>query len=535
MTLLRDSSQRRIVPRWRPSATAPSAPEFASIKTQPKPSISSADQGSAARAFAHDQCVGSASEALAEAILQGDAEGKATAASYIVQHASDAPPLLLSLAHQSLDPHHVLAPASRDVKVTRALLRLYPRNAALWSDLARYHANNGDKRQAGRYMKAALQLAPNHRWVLRTASRLLLHLDETEAAHRLLAEHPRTRTDPWLIAAELACAHVAGRKPKFWKTANEIMRFDRYPPMHISELATAIAMMELESGNRKQARKLVSRGLITPTENTLAQVLWAKEAKHLGDGIAQLDSLVRRRVDAFEAEFKLLLREGNIPQALAACRRWMEDEPFAARPKQEITYVAALLDDHELACKMAAQVLRIDGKLSVGLELNATFAKLSGDKYGEGNLAELRRVEARLEELAKMNAQVAVHATANLALLNYRHGSRELGKALYRAAIDLARKTDGLDSAAHAAIFAAREALIAGDPAADVELASAIELATRAGNEACLFYARKLEAATRSPALLDQILSPSSAGEFLKPKRILKVAKEGARYVLTVG
>ncbi|MDZ7652343.1 MAG: hypothetical protein U5L03_07205 [Burkholderiaceae bacterium] len=229
----------------------------------------------------------------------------------------------------------------------------------------------------------------------------------------------------------------------------------------------------------------MSRGLITPARNTLAQVLWAKEAKHLGDGIAQLDSLVRRRADAFEAEFKLRLREGAMPQALAACRRWMEDEPFAARPKQEITYIAALLDDHELARKMAAKVLRIDGKLSVRLELNAIFAKLSGEKYGEGNLAELRRVEARLEELAEMNAQVAVHATANLALLNYRH-QHELGKALYRAAIDLARKTDGLDSAAHAAIFAAREALIAGDPAADVELASAIELATRAGNEACL-------------------------------------------------
>lgn len=313
------------------------------------------------------------------------------------------------------------------------------------------------------------------------------------------------------------------------------MRFDRFSSMHISELATAIAMMELESGNRKQARKLVHRGLIAPTENTLAQVLWAKETKHLGDGIAQLDSLVRERGDAFEADYKLRLKRGDIPAALTACRRWIEDEPFAARPKQEITYVAAFLDDHELTCAMAGQVLRIDGRMSVGLELNEIFAKLSGGRYSLGEHAELQRVEARLQALTKVTGQVAVHATANLALWNYRHANAEVGKALYRTAIELARKVEGFESAAHAAIFAAREALRAGDPTADMELASAIELATRAGNEACLFYARKLEAAARAPALLDQILSPSSAAAFLKPTRILKVDKERDGYVLTIG
>lgn len=536
MTLLRDKTQRRIVPRWRPSGSAPSAPEFASVKTSRRPSLASTDHGGAAfRAFAEDQCVGSASEALAEALLERNAEVAKSTATYILQHASDAPPLLLALARESTGPLRDSAPAAYDVATTRALLRLSPRNAALWSDLARHHAGLGDKRQAHKYMKAALQLAPNHRWMLRTASRFFVHQEDAEAAHRLLAEHPRTRNDPWLIAAELACAHVAGRQPKFWKVANEIIRFDRFSPSHISELATAVGMMELESGNRKQARKLVNRGLIAPTENTLAQVLWAKETKHLSDGIARLDSLVHERHDAFEAEFKLCLKRGDMPAALTACKRWIDDEPFAARPKQEVTYVAALLDDHDSTCRMAQQVLRVDGRMSVGLELNEIFAKLSGGKYGIGAQPELQRVRAKLEVLAKVTGPVAVHATANLALWNYRHASAEVGKALYRVAIELARKTEGFDSAAHAAIFAAREALRAGDPTADVEIATAVELATRAGNEACLFYTRKLQAAARTPARLDQILSPSSAVEFLKPTRILKVAKEGEAYVLTIG
>lgn len=535
--MLREKTQRRIVPRWRPSVLAPSAPEFATVKKPSRPAAPSPDQGGAAfRAFIDDQSLGTASEALAEGLLERNSEATKSAATFILHRASQAPGPLLTLARDA-SGGALPGPQSTadDVTRLRALLRLSPRNAAVWADMARHYASEGNKRQALKCMKTALQLAPDHRWMLRTAARFLVHQENAEAAHRLLANHPRSKGDPWLIAAELACAHVAGKAPKFWKLANDILRFDRFGPAHVSELATAIGMMELEAGNRKQARKLVNRGLIAPTENTLAQVLWAKEAKHLGDGTAKLDTLIRAREDAFEAEFKVSLRRGDLQTALAACQSWTSDEPFAARPKHEKTYLAALLDDHQSIIRIAEEVTRIDGRVSVGIELNLIFARLSAGTYDPDDLDQLKRDEARLLGLVKAGGPVAMHALANLALFNYRYGNPEVGKVLYREAIDLARKIEGHESAAHAAIFAAREALLTGEETADVQLSEAIDLAKRSGNEACLFYTRKLQAVAAAPELSGQILSPSSASQFLKPVKVLSIAKEKDGYVLTIG
>ena len=482
--------------------------------------------------------MGSAAEALAESLLEGNKEAARTVAKFISQNPLGAPTALLDLA-RSTSGEMVADPAisiSTDIGTVRKLLRLSPRNPVLWSDMARHYATLGQKKRAHKCMTTALELAPDHRWMLRTASRFLIHQGDAAAAHRLLATHPRTKSDPWLIAAEIACAHVAGRAPKYWKAAAEIIRFDRYAPLHISELATAVGMMELESGNRKGARKLVNKALVSPTENTLAQVLWAKEKKHLGDGLEKLDVLIQSTGDAFEAEFRRRVQRGDLLAALNACRRWMEDEPFAARPRLEITYVAAMLDDHDLAIRTANQVLQIDGRMSLGLELNQIFAKLSSGQLTESKDAqEINRLEVRLQQLRDHSPAAAVHATANLALWNYRYGSAATGRSLYQEAVDLARKHSGLDTAADAAMFAAREALLAGDEQALQDLATAKDMAGRASSESSLFYIRKLEALADAPEMRKQILSPSSAAKYLKPTKVLRISKDDGGYVLTVG
>lgn len=537
MSLLPDRTQRRIVPRWRASGAAAAAPEFTSVKAAPRATSSSADQaGAAFRAFQDDRSVGSAAEALAESLLEGNREAAKTAAIFIAQNPFDAPASLLNLARSTTGELSSITAIASEVATTRALLKLSPRNPVLWSDMARHYASQGEKQRARRCMSAALQLAPDHRWMLRTAARFFIHQEDPAAAHRLLSMHPRTKNDPWLIAAELACAHVAGRTPKFWKVANEIIKFDRYSPLHISELATAVGMMELESGNRKQARKLVQKGLIAPTENTLAQVLWAKDRKHLGDGMAKLNMLIKSTEDAYEAEFKLCLQRGDLPAALSACNNWVSDEPFAARPLHEITYLASLLDDHDLTFRTSDRVLRLDGQMSVGLELNRMFAKLSSNKLRPDKDAdEIHCLEVRLRQLIAQPGAVAVHATANMALWNYRFGSAEAGRALYRSAVELARKSQGLESAAHAAMFAAREALLSGEPEAPQDLATAADLAERAGSELCLFYVRKLDALAKAPGMRQQILSPSSAEQYLRPMKLLNISKGPTGYVLTVG
>lgn len=540
--MLRDKNQpRRIIPRWQPSALASSAAGFSSLKKTQAHTARAADaKGTAFQAFFEERNLGSASEALSEAILERNVEAATHVATYILQNKSRAPAPLLRLAGDAMASRgsaaEILPPPSiGDVAHWRSMLKISPNNPAVWADMARHYSSLGDKKQALRCMKTALQLAPNHRWMLRTASRLLIHQEDSAAAHKLLANHPRTKSDPWLMAAELACAHIAGKAPKSWKTANEALRFDRFPAAHISELATAVGMMELEGGQRKQARKLVQRALVAPTENTLAQVLWAKEAKHLGDGIPSLDGLISARGDAFEAAYRIQLKRGDVQDALKACLHWGGDEPFAARPRVEATFVASLLDDHSLVDRSVDEALRIDGKLSLPLELNQLFAKLSSGQFLLQDADSVLKTELRLRALIDIGGPVSIHATANLALLNYRSGNFELGKDLYRKAIDMARKIEGFESAALAATFAAREAILAGVAGCETLLEEAIQLAERAGSEPASFYNRKLQALIAAPEHAALILSPSSATQYLKPMKILSVSKDKRGFVLTVG
>jgi len=508
------------VPRWKASGAATNAPEFLSVKGPPSVLSISPDQGGAAvQAFELDRSIGAAAEAIAESMIEGNKSAASTAADYVLMNAAAAPHSLVQLARSFKlgRTDHVL-PMADTVPTTRQLLKISPRNPMLWSDMAMHYATLGNKLRAEKCMRAALQLAPDHRWMLRTAARFFVHQEDAGQAHRLLANHPRTPNDPWLIAAELSCAQVAQRAPKYWKLANEIIRFDRYPARHMSELATAVGMMELEIGERKKARKLVAKGLVAPTENTLAQVFWAKERKHLGDS-DDLDALIGCSADAYEADYKLKLRLGDLHGALAAAKTWTQDEPFAARPRYEIAYIAALLDDHATTLRMATEVIRVDGKLEENLELNRIFAVLSsGDLVLGKNTDEIVRIEQRLKHLIERASGAAYHATANLALWHYRYGLPETGKVLYRVAIDAARKVHEPEAAAQAANFAAREALLSRDPTAELELAAARDLVEHSHSNSCSFYLRKLEALAREPDRAAELLSPSSAYKFLQIK-----------------
>ncbi len=531
---LRSRAQRRLVPRWKLSTAATSARDFSSLKPAPSVRVSPVNQpGAAFESFRVERDIGTAAEALAEAIVEGNQQSSRVAATFLLQHQNEIPSALLNLARTANgEMGQRLALETSDVAKTRALLRLSPNNPALWSDLARHHSTHGEKKRASRCMKVAMQLAPNHRWMLRTAARFFVHQEDAEAAHRLLARHPRTKLDPWLIAAELACAQVAGRAPKFWKLANDIVRFDRFSSGNISELATAVAMMEIESGNRRHAKKLILRGLLAPTENTLAQVLWAQDRRHLGDDFPMMESLAGKLSDAHEAGFKISLGNGDLANALKASRAWQVDEPFAIRPKHETMYVASLLDDHSLSLRTANAARKLDGKLAEGMELNEIFAKLSAGGLQD---AEKIQIEARLRTLMARGDVFAVQATANLALWNYRFGKRELGAMLYKRAIELARRADGYESAAHAAMFATREAILAGEPFAATLLDEARELAQRSKSAPATFYLGKLDALLEAPDKAKEILSPSYFARTAPPLKLIRVTKDDVGYILTMG
>lgn len=524
MSLLHGKTKRRILPRWRDSQRVGLT---ADIQSQKAPRAVKANVTpqllEQAENFRQIKNIGTAAEFVSTALLAGKPEEALHAASFILERQDDVPNTLIQLAKSVTEGavpfQATMADPGRQIARTRHLLRLQPNNPVLWSDMARHYASLGDRREALRCMKTAHALAPEHRWMLRTYSRFLVHQEEPIAAHKLLANHPRTRQDPWLIAAELACAQVADRAPKYWRQATDILRFNSVAPLHISELAIAVAMMELEAGDRKRAKRLVQKGLIAPTENTLAQVFWAKENRHLNDGL-ELEELVRSTCDAYEADYQLNMINGDLLGALNAAQTWSIDEPFAARPCAEIAYVASLLDDHETTIRMAARVKQLDGRSDPSLELNAIYARLSSGKLDKiKHATEIKRIKTQLLASIKQADGNSYHAVANLGLWFYRFGHPELGHETYQNAIAIAQKTHQNDAAAMAATFAAREAILAKDLRAATILQQAKDLLAKAKIRAGDFYLRKLDALAEAPDKAKEILSPSSTKQFLVNKK----------------
>ncbi len=544
MSIQYSKVQRRLLPRWWGSKKASKNPDFASARLLPKqPRFSDDPIPQAAEDFHAEPSIGSAADLLGNALLTGNRELANDAAIHILQNESRAPQALLDLARSvsatTQRPSDILTSEADDVRQIRRLLRINPANPMLWSDLARHFATCGNHRSAHRCMTTALSLAPNHRWMLRTAARFLVHQDDPVAAHKLLANHPRTRNDPWLIAAEIACAQVAARAPKYWRQANDIVRYNTFPPAHTSELATAVAMMELESGDRKKARKNIDKGLLDPTENTLAQVLWAKEYKHLPNGL-ELDRLVRGSPEAYEADYRVSVKEGELLAAMSAAKTWADDEPFAARPRSEMAFVASLLDDHKLTIDMARVVYRLDQHRDSTLELNSIFAMLSSGQLNiQNNHQEIENIYKRLLREMEQCSDQAYHAIANLGLWHYRYGLKEVGYQLYQKAISIAQKLHAQDTAALAATFAAREAILAGDANALEVLAQAKAISKKAQNAASEFYLRKLDALRKAPQDASTILSPASASIYLKPPAPTpappyRVERNGDRLILHI-
>lgn len=522
MSIVQDKSQRRILPRWRTSAAAAESADLMAI--QPV-RVKMTDDGSHLResryAFEREASVGNAADLIAAASMAGETGIAQHAAGFVLANAFQAPQTLLALAHSLLGasdtPRGVPLVGTRAngavVAHTRTLLRLNPDNPVLWSDMARHYASHGNRREAKRCINVALQLAPHHRWMLRIASRFFVHTGEPDEAHRLLAQHPRTPKDPWLIAAELATAQVAQRPPKFWRQGNAFLRVGGVSPIHLSELGTAIGMFELEAGEAKKARKLVEMALREPTENTLAQVSWARERKHLR-GASVLDDLVRQASNAYEADFRLKGLAGDLLGAKAAGEHWACDEPFAARPITGLAFIASIFDDYDRTVELAEKVRRLDGRVDSTLEMNALFAKMSsGHLSMERDRREIDAIYFRLNAIAEETT--AFHAMANLALWHYRFGKPEVGAALYQKVIATLEKAGPLESAALAAVYAAREAILVRHAGAPVLLEHAKALAKRSRYAVAEFYVRKLDHLLLAPDKSGEILSQSTAGRYL--------------------
>lgn len=335
--------------------------------------------------------------------------------------------------------------ARQAVRALRKIAAEFPRDATIHTDLALAHTALGNMDKAARAIEVAVLLAPDSRFILRSASRFWVHAGMAERAHDTLLRSDRTKHDPWLTSAELAISSLTTRPPRFVKQAREQIGRSALRHFQTSEVAGALATIELLSGNRKKARDSFNHSLIDPTENAIAQAVWAAE-KGIQINIHE-QKITKTR--AFEAIAWRSRQEMDWIKCAQYSEFWLNDEPFSSTPAILGSASAALCDSFEKSISLAERGLSAN-PLHPILFNNLLFAEILS-----GNAIKSTSMIDKYRSLSLDDREKIVYR-ATVGLFNFRFGSLDLARSAYTDAINMGAK-DYRSLAAIAAGFWARE------------------------------------------------------------------------------
>jgi Tfp pilus assembly protein PilF len=241
---------------------------------------------------------------------------------------------------------------------------------------------------------------------------------------------------------------------------------DNFSPFEVSELASALATLELFHANSKLARKLFRKALRKPTENSIAQAVWASHFSK--EDLVTVQSFNAPR--NFEALARSHYEVKNWERALNQGKGWILDQPFAVTPVLFCGHVAAIIEDFEIAARIYRFGLRAN-PLNTTLLNNLAFVLASNDKPTYAEL-ELERIDR-----TSLSAEDQIVVTATEGLINFRKGNVIEGRSLYKRAIEIANEHKKLNLSLRAFIFLAREEVNAGTDEGKHALANAEALA----------------------------------------------------------
>lgn len=443
----RDNGQRRLVPRWRysrhtilgyehegdPRGSRQRIASISNLKVfqndweRTRSLIAARDFVTAAVVDAHPEVARGAAAQLLASPKSHSAEVLGCARFVLGERAmSDPETWLLEVPSLERPVRH----ARQLISYSRKLLRDYPRNVGRRLDVARAFAVLGEADSALKEMRIAAALAPDHRVVLRAATRLLVHLGRADEAHAILTAHPRTRKDPWLMATEISLAMILDRVPQSPRAGRVLIGESGLPPGHLSELASALATFDAQNGDTKRARKLHALSLEQPNDNVLAQAHWL--AEHDSSLRGRLATTPIQQPGCMEAECFHAQAENRWGDALEHAYEWHYDEPYSSRPATSASYIAAAaLQDYTAAIHIARAGLKTDPKDDL-LTNNLIYALARN--------GEIKEASARLDTLAASpHPRVPEYVfIATRGLIAFGLGDEVTGRADYKRAFDLA-------------------------------------------------------------------------------------------------
>lgn len=471
---------RKVIPRWRTFVATLRHGELESVAPpRSRQQVSEDPLASKLRDWSEHRTVGHASDLVGAGLMLNRMSEVADAAKFLLQDDLHASPWAKDLAKKALmtpEEDEVLIPMAieeeklrEQVRILRGFLHIGAKDPITWVELSRAYAILGLEKQAARSMTVALHFAMNNRFVLRSASRLWVHLGDFERARDLLAKADRTRHDPWLLAAEIAIGSIEDKTPRFTKAARRMLTGGYFSPNHMSELASAMATLELSSGSLRKSKRLFMQSLEHPTENSIAQAAWAAR-RHT---TIRFSDEYLNRPNTFEARSWSFYLQGQWKRVIEECKLWHYDQPFSSRPCHHGSYVSAVaLEDFEASEWFAERGLMAN-PADFTLLNNLAFARIN-----RGDMDRARETFLRIERLRLSEIDRAV-LQATKGLFEFRFGNVERGRQLYsdtRSEVQRMSYSDGDRVLALASFFYAMEEVSGKHPSHSLVADEALDI-----------------------------------------------------------
>jgi len=342
------------------------------------------------------------------------------------------------------------------IKSLRQALTINPFDPYRWVELALQYTILGITEKADRALRTAYGLAREDRYVLRSLTRFKLHTHSPDEALRALVKSERLTSDPWLLATYFATADLAKSKFRFFKEAVRLNASTNISNFNKAELSAQLASLELSAGNERRAKRLFRQSLIDPTENALAQAVWASRRANIAFDPAKLPPPRSFEADALKALFS-----GEWEVAFEQARKWQEDEPFTGKAALLASFLGSVAFDRFEQAESLAE-LGFQANPDNGLILsNVAFCQAS-----LGKLEEAKATVTKVISLKATDAFTKVAILANQGLIAFREGLLEEGRDRYSEAINSAEREGHLGHALMAQIFLDMEEFRVASPLA---------------------------------------------------------------------
>lgn len=488
-----EKKQRHLIPNWRSFENTAKLGELNGSKSIKLDSSFKPDISDLIEDWQEYQNIGIAGDILGTALVCNQ-ENNGTVieiANFVLQNEKLASKAIINAAKNILRPKNKVIELTLDINLPDTfsdktdLIGIYlkinelkkklinnQRNPINWIEIARYYSILGQDIKAEKAIKNALFLAPENRFILRSASRFFMHIGNVEFAHDVICKSELTKFDPWLLATEIALSTIRDRNSKNAKAALQLLKFGNFHPFNITELASSLATLELKNSSIKNSKKLFEQSLISPNDNSLAQAEWAsQEHKKLSLVNPEKFSLV----NSFEALARYRSEQNNWEDSIEFSKKWFFDLPFSRMPVLFGSEIASRkLKDHNKAVEITKLGL-LSHPNDPHLLNNIAYYLCLQNKMDE---ASKYLDKVKKEDFTEKNV-IGICLTATRGLYFFRKGLHDLGRQLYLDSMRMAKDKDDIYLSSLAIVNYVREEILIGTEDISEAIPSLYKIAKR--------------------------------------------------------